>query len=133
MQECCIKTSSKICFGYLLELPQSNKYPQHTCMFYEVIRIKQILLSIEDYLQQLSHFNGNILGTNAVIVTRVHCIKGTNYQILTSGTLCQTTARIPEYKRVNCFKSYTNTASFIPAQEQDRKIDIFSALFILFD
>ena len=36
------KSSSNICFGYLLELPQrgnSNKYPKH--MFYEEIRMKQ--------------------------------------------------------------------------------------------
>ena len=43
MQEYCIKISSNICFGYLLESPQwgdSNKYPKHN-MFYEKIRIKQ--------------------------------------------------------------------------------------------
>ena len=42
MQENCIKTSSNICFGYLLESPHwcnSNKYPKH--MFSEEIRIKQ--------------------------------------------------------------------------------------------
>ena len=62
----CIKSSSNICFGYLLESPQrgdSNKYPKH--MFYEEIRIKQglfirIILSIKDSLQQKVHYNDNI-------------------------------------------------------------------------
>ena len=41
MQKRCIKSSSSICFGYLLESPRgdSNKYPKH--MFYDKIRIKQ--------------------------------------------------------------------------------------------
>ena len=42
MQEHCIRISSNICFGYLLELPHwgnSNKYPKY--MFYEEVRIKQ--------------------------------------------------------------------------------------------
>ena len=42
-----MKSSSNICFGYLLESPQrgdSNKYPKH--MFYEEIRIKQGLSNI---------------------------------------------------------------------------------------
>ena len=68
MQKHCIKSSSNICFGYLLELPQrgnSNKYPKH--MFYEEIRLKQdllihIILSIKDSLQQQSHYNDNIFG-----------------------------------------------------------------------
>ena len=37
-----LKSSSNICFGYLLESPQrgdSNKYPKH--MFYEELRLKQ--------------------------------------------------------------------------------------------
>ena len=66
MQKHCIKSSSNICFGYLLESPQrgdSNKYPKH--MFYEEIRIKQglfihIILSIKNSLQQQIHYNGNI-------------------------------------------------------------------------
>ena len=70
MQKHCIKSSSNICFGYLLELPQrgdSNKYPNH--MFYEEIRIKQdlfihIIQSIKDSLQQQIHYNGNIFGNN---------------------------------------------------------------------
>ena len=33
-----------------------------------------IILSIKDSLQQQIHFNGNIFGNNAVVVTRVHCI-----------------------------------------------------------
>ena len=66
MQEYFIKTSSNICFGYLLESPgDSNKYPKR--MFCEEIRIKQgfflhIILSINDSLQQQVHFNGNIFG-----------------------------------------------------------------------
>ena len=49
-------------FGYLLELPHSNKYPKH--MFCEEIRIKirsflHIIVSIKDSLQ---HFNGNVFG-----------------------------------------------------------------------
>ena len=40
MQECCIKTSSNICFGHLLEINEAIlTYPKH--MFYEEIRIKQ--------------------------------------------------------------------------------------------
>ena len=39
MQEYRIKTSSNICFGYLLESPHSNKYSKRN--FYEEIRIKQ--------------------------------------------------------------------------------------------
>ena len=42
MQKHCIKSSSNICFGYLLESPErgdSNKYLKH--MFYEEIRMKQ--------------------------------------------------------------------------------------------
>ena len=42
MQEYCIKISSNISFGYLLELPHrgdSDKYLKH--MFYEEIKIKQ--------------------------------------------------------------------------------------------
>ena len=68
MQNHCIKSSSNICFGYLLESPQtgdSNKYSKH--MFYEEIRIKQdhfirIIPSIKDSLQQQIHYNGNISG-----------------------------------------------------------------------
>ena len=68
MQKHCIKSSSKTCFGHLLESPQrgdSNKYPKH--MFYEeIIRIKQdflpLILSIIDSLQQQIHYNGNVFG-----------------------------------------------------------------------
>ena len=79
MQEYCIKTSSNMCFGYLLELPHrgnSNKYPKH--MFYEDIRIKQGLFYIPFYPLRIL-YNSNFilmatsLGTNAVVVTRVHC------------------------------------------------------------
>ena len=47
MQKHCIKTSSNIYFGYLLESPKlgdSNKYPEH--MFYEGINTKQDLIYI---------------------------------------------------------------------------------------
>ena len=77
MQEYCIKTSSNICFGYLLELPHrgnSNKYPKHMlCDKNKTRSFLHIILSIKDSLQQQIHFNGNIFGKNAVIVTRVHC------------------------------------------------------------
>ena len=80
MQKHCIKSSSKICFGYLLELPQrgnSNKYPKH--MFYEEIRIKQglsyILFSPLRILYNSKFIMmATFLGTNAVIVTGVQCI-----------------------------------------------------------
>ena len=80
MQKHCIKSSSNICFGYLLESPQrgdSNKYPKH--MFYEEIRIKQGLSYISFCpLKILNNSKfiivATFLGTNAVVVTRVHCI-----------------------------------------------------------
>ena len=76
----CIKSSSNICFGYLLELPQrgnSNKYPKH--MFYEEIRIKQGLSYISFCPLRILYISkfiimATFLGTNAVVVTRVHCI-----------------------------------------------------------
>ena len=76
----CIKSSSNICFGYLLESPQrgdSNKYPKH--MFDEEIRIKQSLSYISFYplrillLQQI-HYNGNISGNKCC-----HCNEGSLY------------------------------------------------------
>ena len=80
MQKQCIKSSSNICFGYLLELPQrgnSNKHPKHK--FYEEIRIKQGLSYIHVPFYQLrilynSEFviMATFLGPNAVVVTRVH-------------------------------------------------------------
>ena len=80
MQKQCIKSSSNICFGYLLELPQrgnSNKHPKH--MFYEEIRIKQGLSYILVPFCQLrilynSEFviMATFLGPNAVVVMRVH-------------------------------------------------------------
>ena len=67
MQKHCIKSSSNICFRYLLELPRrgnSNKCPKH--MFSEEIRKKglflPIILSIKDSLQQQIHYNGNVCG-----------------------------------------------------------------------
>ena len=81
MQEYCSKPSSSICFGYLLELPywgNSNKYPKH--MYYEEIRIKQGLLYISFWPLRILYNSKFILmatslGTNAVVVMRVHCIK----------------------------------------------------------
>ena len=80
MQEYCIKTSSTICFGYLLELPHwgnSNKYPKH--MFYEELIVKQGLSYITFCPLRLLYNRKFILmatslATNAVVVTRVHCI-----------------------------------------------------------
>ena len=79
MQKHCIKSSSNICFGYLLESPQrgdSNKYPKH--MFYEKIRIKQGLSYISFCPLRILYNSKFIimktfLGTNAVVVKRVHC------------------------------------------------------------
>ena len=74
MQKHCIKSSSNICFGYLLESPQrgnSNKYPKH--MFYEEIRIKQGLSYIIFSPLRILYNSKFIimaifLGTNAVFV-----------------------------------------------------------------
>ena len=80
MQEYYIKISSNICFGYLLESPywgDSNKYTKH--IFYEEIRIKQGPSYIS-FCPLRILYNSKIiliatpLGTNAVVVTRVHCI-----------------------------------------------------------
>ena len=83
MRKHCIKSSStsNICFGYLLELPQrgnSNKYPKH--MFYEEIRIKQGLSYISFCSLKILYDSkfiimATFLGTNAVVVTRVDCSK----------------------------------------------------------
>ena len=75
----CIKTSSNIFFGYLLESPRwgdSYKYPKHT--FYEKMIIKQDLSYISFCpLRPLFYrkflFKATSLGTNGVIVTKVHC------------------------------------------------------------
>ena len=66
-----------MCFGCLLESPRrgdSNKYPKH--IFYKKIRTKQDLpyLSICSLSIQQIHFHVTSLGTNAVVITRVHCI-----------------------------------------------------------
>ena len=74
----CIKSSTNICFGYLLESPQrgdSNKYPKHT--FYEEI-IKQGLSNILFCPLRILYnrkfmITATLLGTNAVVVTRFHC------------------------------------------------------------
>ena len=81
MQEYCLKPSYSICFEYLLESPHlgdSNKYPKH--MFYGEIRIKQGLLYILFCPLKILYNSKFILmaissGTNAVVVTRVHCSK----------------------------------------------------------
>ena len=67
------------CYGYLLELPQwgnSNKYPKH--MFCKEIRIKQGLSYISFCPLKILYnskfiLRATSLGTNAVIVMRVHC------------------------------------------------------------
>ena len=73
--------SNNICFGYLLESPHqgdSNKYLKHT--FYEELRIKHGICCIS-FCSLRIHYNSKFilmavsLGTNAVIVTRVHCTK----------------------------------------------------------
>ena len=79
MQKQCMKSSSNICFGYLLESPQrgeSNKYPKQ--LFYEEKRIKQGLSYILFCPLRILYNSKFILivtslGTNAVVVTRVHC------------------------------------------------------------
>ena len=81
MQNHCIKSSSKICFGYLLELPQrgnSNKHPKH--MFYEEIRIRQGLSYISFCPLRILYNSifiimATFLGTNTVVVMRLHCIR----------------------------------------------------------
>ena len=81
LQDYCMKTSSNICFGYMLESPQlgdSNRYPKH--MFYEEITIKQGLSYISLRPLMILYNSKFILmattlGTNAVVITRVHCIQ----------------------------------------------------------
>ena len=83
MQKHCVKSSSNICFGYLLESPQrgdSNKYPKH--MFYEEARMKPGLSYISFCPLRILYNSkfiimATVLGTNAVNVTRVHCIHKT--------------------------------------------------------
>ena len=69
-----------VCFGYLLESPHrgdSNKYPKHR--FYKEIRIKQGLSYIS-FCPLMVLYNSKFilmatsLGTDAVVVTSVHCI-----------------------------------------------------------
>ena len=81
-KEYCIKTSSNICFGYLLESPHwgdSNKYPKH--MLYEGIRIKQGLSYVSFSSLRILYNSKFILMTaslwiNVVAVTRANCISG---------------------------------------------------------
>ena len=80
MQEYCIKPSSSISFGYLLEKPHrgdSNKYPKH--MFYEEIRIKQdrlytLFCPLRILYNSKFVLMAAALGTNVDVVTRVQCI-----------------------------------------------------------
>ena len=72
MQKHCIRSSSNICFGSLLELPQrrdSNKYPKH--MFYEEIRIKHDISVHLDSLEQQIHYNGNMFGNKCCLCNEV--------------------------------------------------------------
>ena len=72
-------TLRNICFGYLLESPHrvdSNKYPKHT--FYEEITIKHDICCILFCSLRILYNSKFILmaiylGTNVVVVTRVHC------------------------------------------------------------
>ena len=81
MQKHCIKSSSDIYFGYLLEWPQrgdSNKYPKH--MFCEAIRIKQglsfiVFCPLRILYNSIFIIMATFLGTNAVVVTGIHCTK----------------------------------------------------------
>ena len=80
MQECCIKYFKETCFGYLLESPQwgdSNKYPKH--VFYGYIRTKQDLFYISICSLSILYNSKFILmatslGTNDVVVMKVHCM-----------------------------------------------------------
>ena len=78
MQEYCVKTSSNICFRYLLESPHlgdSNKYPKH--MFYVEVRIKSVYtLFCPMRILYNSKFIliATSLGINDVVVTRMQCI-----------------------------------------------------------
>ena len=84
MQEYCIKTSSNICFGYLLESPQwgdSNKYPKYNVLWGSKHKTRHflhtcIILSIRDSLQQQIHFIGNIFWNKCY-----RCIEGSLYSV----------------------------------------------------
>ena len=88
MQKHCIKSSSNICFGYLLESPHrgdSNKYPKH--MFYEEVRIKQGLSYILFCPLRILHNSkfiimATFMGTNAVVVMRVQCIVNSFFHVV---------------------------------------------------
>ena len=88
MQDYCMKTSSNLCFRYLLESPEggdSNKCPKRILtiikkqMFNEEIRKKQDISYIS-FCPFRILFNSKFilmatfLRTNAVVVTRIHCI-----------------------------------------------------------
>ena len=80
MQEYCIKTSSNIRFGYLLESPYygDSKKISKTYILWEnknkTRSFLHIILSIKDSLQQQIHFNGNIFGKKCC-----HCNEGSLY------------------------------------------------------
>ena len=108
MQKHCIKSSSNICFGRLLESPQrgdSNRYRKH--MFYEEIRIKQgffhiLFCPLRILYNSKFIIMATFLGTNAVVVTRVHCTYQTTSQenIVRQNDMIRDTAfptRLNEY------------------------------------
>ena len=78
MLEYCIKTSSNICFGYLLESPHfGNSYKDPKHMFFEELRIKQGLSCLSFCPLTIVYNSKFILmatswGTNAVVVTKVY-------------------------------------------------------------
>ena len=85
-------------FGYLLESPQSprgdsNKHPKH--LFYEEQNktFLNINLLIKYYVQQQFHLKATSLGTNTVVVTRVHCIKSLSLSLSLSDTHIQADAQ----------------------------------------
>ena len=95
MQKHRIKSSSKIYFGYLLAiLPQrgdSNKYPKH--MFFGEIRIKQGLFYLSFCPLKILYNSkfiimATFLGTNAVVVTRVHCSLSRGMDAIVKGDNC---------------------------------------------
>ena len=84
-------TSRNICFGYLLETPHrgdSNKYPKQKV--YEDLRIKHGICCIAfcSYILYNSKFIIMVIsfGTNAVVVTRVHCSWSSETVTSTCGT-----------------------------------------------
>ena len=76
MQEYCIQNFIETCLWYLLDWSDSYKYIKH--MFYEKIRINQDFSFISIWSLSILYNSKFVLiatslGTNAVVVTRVHC------------------------------------------------------------